>query len=111
MESETLDIQESAQQMSQELLSAKSRQHNISYNKFLDWCNVKKVAGKFAEDIVLAYFEEKAPIWKSSTLWAHVSIIKSSLHMKRNTDIEKYYKVFAFLKRKSEKYKPKNQAS
>lgn len=55
----------------------------------------------------MAYFEEKSKLWKASTLWSNFSMIKASLQIKNNVDISKYYKLIAFLKRKSVGYRPK----
>ncbi|KAJ8913759.1 hypothetical protein NQ315_002439 [Exocentrus adspersus] len=40
-------------------------------------------------------------------IWAHYSMLKTMLNVKRNIDVSKFYKLSAFLKRKSEGYKPK----
>ncbi|KAJ8915486.1 hypothetical protein NQ315_003249 [Exocentrus adspersus] len=49
----------------------------------------------------------KSKTLSSSTLWAHYSMLKTMLNVKRNIDVSKFYKLSAFLKRKSEGYKPK----
>ncbi|KAJ8984395.1 hypothetical protein NQ317_003978 [Molorchus minor] len=36
---------------------------------------------------MLAYFEQNSKIWKSSTLWAHFSMIKAMLKVENNQDI------------------------
>ncbi|KAJ8914670.1 hypothetical protein NQ315_017367 [Exocentrus adspersus] len=55
----------------------------------------------------LCFFAEKSKTLSSSTLWAHYSMLKTMLNVKRNIDVSKFYKLSAFLKRKSEGYKPK----
>ncbi|KAJ8984199.1 hypothetical protein NQ317_011108 [Molorchus minor] len=37
---------------------------------------------------MLAYFEQNSKIWKSSTLWAHFSMIKAMLNVANNQDIK-----------------------
>ncbi|KAJ8911472.1 hypothetical protein NQ315_015239 [Exocentrus adspersus] len=59
------------------------------------------------EDVLLVFFAEKSKTLSSSTLWAHYSMLKTMLNVKRNIDVSKFYKLSAFLKRKSEGYKPK----
>lgn len=44
---------------------------------------------------------------KSSTLWTHYSILKSTLNIKHQIDLPKYSKLKSLLKRKSEGYKGK----
>lgn len=102
------DIEEAASRATLDLLPKKSRQqYDIAYNRFMEWCKLKKVEGKFSETVLLAFFEEKSKLWKSSTLWSNFSMIKAGLHIKNDVDIGKYYKLIAFLKRKSVGYRPK----
>lgn len=102
------DIQEAANRATLDLLPSKSRQqYDIAYNRFMEWCKLKKVEGKFSESVFLAFFMEKSKIWKSSTLWSNFSMIKASLNIKNDVDIGKYYKLIAFLKRTSIGYRPK----
>lgn len=102
------DVEEAANRATLDLLPQKSRQqYDIAYKRLIEWCKMKKVADKFTENILLAYFEEKSKLWKASTLWSNFSMIKASLQIKNNVDISKYYKLIAFLKRKSVGYRPK----
>lgn len=102
------EIEEAATRATLNLLPSKSRQqYNIAYNRFIEWCKSKNVSGKYGENVMLAYFEEKSKVWKSSTLWANFSMIKLMLNIKNNQDISRYYKLIAFLKRKGEGYRPK----
>lgn len=45
--------------------------------------------------------------YKSSTLWTNYSMLKSMLNIKHNVDIDKYPRIRALLKRRSENYEPK----
>lgn len=68
----------------------------------MNWCEEKKVENCLTEQVLLAYFENLSKKYKSSSLWAYYSMI-----MKKNLDISKYIQLIAFLKRKSDGYKPK----
>ncbi|KAK5646365.1 hypothetical protein RI129_004829 [Pyrocoelia pectoralis] len=58
-------------------------------------------------NVLVAYFEEKSKYLKSSTLWSVYSMLKSTLNIKENINIEKYTKLIALLKRKHDGYLPK----
>lgn len=103
-----VDVEESARKATFELLPKKSaQQYDIAYTNFLAWCKLKNVEGNFSESVFLAYLQEKSKIWSSSTLWSKFSMIKSSLLVKNGVDVGKYFKVMAYLKRKSEGYRSK----
>ena len=69
------DLYEAAHRAALDLLSRKSRmQYEIAYNKFVKWCKEKGVSGKYAENLFVAYFEGKAKVWKSLSLWSNYSI-------------------------------------
>ncbi|XP_069701502.1 trichohyalin-like isoform X3 [Periplaneta americana] len=100
--------EEGAGRVTLELLPEKSRkQYDMSYNRFIEWCKIKNIESDYSESVLLAYFEEKSKVWKSSTLWANYSMIKMCLNTKNNKDISKYYELIAFLKRSSVGYRPK----
>ncbi|KAJ8982372.1 hypothetical protein NQ317_006959 [Molorchus minor] len=81
------------------LLPTKSRSlYDIAYNRFKKWCAEKNVQ-VYSENVLLAYFSENAKNYKSSTLWAQYSIVKSCLIIYDNIDISKFPKLIAFLKR------------
>ncbi|KAJ8976728.1 hypothetical protein NQ317_004279 [Molorchus minor] len=48
---------------------------------------------------MLAYLHEKSDEYKSSTVWAQYSMLKSCMIVYDNIDISKYAKLMAFLKR------------
>ncbi|KAJ8985549.1 hypothetical protein NQ317_019933 [Molorchus minor] len=60
---------------------------NSAYKRFVEWCDRNSVAGKYSENVMLAYFEQNSKIWKSSTLWVHFSMIKAMLNVENNQDI------------------------
>lgn len=102
------DIEEAANRATLDLLPRKSRiQYEIAHNKFIKWCENKGVSGKYSENIFLAYFEEKAKVWKSSSLWSHYSMIKAMLRVNNDVDISKHFKLIAYLKRQGEGYQAK----
>lgn len=72
----------------------------------MDWRR-KNNTNSFSEDNILVYFKELSKKYKSSTLWTYYSMIKSTLILKHNVNIEHYGKVRALLKRHSEGYQPK----
>ncbi|KAJ8969359.1 hypothetical protein NQ317_000648, partial [Molorchus minor] len=75
------------------LLPTKSRSlYDIAYNR---------------ENVLLAYFSENAKNYKSSTLWAQYSMVKSCLIIYDNIDISKFPKLIAFLKRTGDGYQAK----
>lgn len=107
-ESESLevDIENEASEALATLLPEKSRfAYELAYNRFEEWRQRKKV--NISEKVMLAYFFEKAKNTKSSTLWSHYSMLKTTIYMKHNIDIRKFCNLLAFLKRKSEGYRPK----
>lgn len=102
------DIDEAAGRATLDLLPRKSRvQYEIAYEKFVKWTEKKGVSGKYTENVFLAYFEEKAKIWKSSSLWSNYSMIKAMLRIHSDVDISKHFKLIAYLKRQGEGYHPK----
>ncbi len=62
---------------------------------------------QYSEKVLLAYFSEMALKIKSSSLWAHYSMIRAVLNLKHNVNIEKYNNLRAFPKKQGEGYKPR----
>lgn len=92
---------------SSDLLPEKSKRlYMNAYNQLKTWCEERKVV-KVTENVLLAYFKEKSEGKKVSTLWANYSMLKSTLAIKENIDISKFFKLVAFLKQKNSSYKPK----
>ncbi|KAJ8976493.1 hypothetical protein NQ317_018437 [Molorchus minor] len=70
-----------------QFLPTKSRSlYDIAYNRFKKWCAEKNVQ-VYSENVLLAYFSENAKNYKSSTLWAQYSMVKSCLIIYDNIDI------------------------
>lgn len=103
------EISEAANAAKLSLLPKKSAKiYENQYKLFLQWCTVNSVKNT-SENVLLAYFSEKAKQFKSSSLWGIYSMLKATLIAKRNVDISKYVKLIAFLKRTREGYKAKNR--
>lgn len=77
-----------------------------AYNLFLEW-KVDQKTKSFSENVLMAYFGDLAKKFKSSTLWSHFSMLRTTLSIYNDIDIAKYLKLKAFLKRQSNGYKPK----
>ncbi|KAJ8984094.1 hypothetical protein NQ317_012750 [Molorchus minor] len=86
---ESEEIVEAANIAISNLLPTKSRSlYDIAYNRFKKWCAEKNVQ-VYSENVLLAYFSENAKNYKSSTLWAQYSMVKSCLII-YNIDISKF---------------------
>ncbi|KAJ8923456.1 hypothetical protein NQ315_002015 [Exocentrus adspersus] len=100
-------VQDAVKEVMDGILPKKSRKiYEAQYDTFVKWCCQRKLEN-VNEDVLLVFFAEKSKTLSSSTLWAHYSMLKTMLNVKRNIDVSKFYKLSAFLKRKSEGYKPK----
>ncbi|KAJ8964693.1 hypothetical protein NQ317_001267, partial [Molorchus minor] len=74
---ESEEIVEAANIAISNLLPTKSRSlYDIAYNRFKKWCAEKNVQ-VYSENVLLAYFSENAKNYKSSTLWAQYSMVKT----------------------------------
>lgn len=101
------ELVEAANAASLDLLPAKSREkYELAYQRFMDFCR-KNNSVSFSENVLMAYVAELAKTMKSSTLWAHYSMLRSTLSIKNNINIAQYHKLRAFLKRQAIGYKPK----
>ncbi|KAJ8984398.1 hypothetical protein NQ317_003981 [Molorchus minor] len=107
LERKSEEIVEAANIAIGNLLPTKSRSlYDIAYNRFKKWCAEKNVQ-VYSENVLLAYFSENAKNYKSSTLWAQYSMVKSCLIIYDNIDISKFPKLIAFLKRTGDGYQAK----
>ncbi|KAJ8978555.1 hypothetical protein NQ317_006116 [Molorchus minor] len=87
---ESEEIVEAANIAISNLLPTMSRSlYDIAYNRFKKWCAEKNVQ-VYSENVLLAYFSENAKNYKSSTLWAQYSMVKSCLIIYDNIDISKF---------------------
>ncbi|KAJ8985577.1 hypothetical protein NQ317_011541 [Molorchus minor] len=74
---ESEEIVEAASIAISNLLPTKSRSlYDKAYNRFKKWCAEKNVQ-VYSENVLLAYFSENAKNYKSSTLWAQYSMVKT----------------------------------
>lgn len=89
------------------VLPEKSRRiYETQYSRFEKWCEEKKIKNMTNENVLLVYFEQLSKIAKPSSLCAWYSMLRNVISTKKNVDISKYTRLNAFLKRKSEGYKP-----
>lgn len=99
------EVAEIAEEVTSNLLPTKSAGvYQASYERFLRWCNGKKIK-IYSENVLIAYFSELQ--MKSSTKWSHYSMIRSLLSVKHGLDISKYLRLRAYLKKENEGYMPK----
>lgn len=104
------EMREIAEQVTDNLLPEKSKNiYMKAYLAFKNWCSTKNVF-IISENVLLAYFQDYANGKKASTLWAHYSMLKSTLSLKENIDISKFFKLVAFLKRQNLHYHPKKSS-
>jgi len=101
------DLQNIAENIKENLLPSKSKhRYEHVYENFIKWKNLNNVL-KISENILLAYFSERSEKFKSSTLWSHYSMLKSTLLIRENIHIEKFTHLTTYLKRQSVNYVPK----
>lgn len=85
-----------AQNTSADLLPDKSKKrYNHTYQNFMAWRAEHKV-NSFSENVILAYFTELSEKFKASTLWAQYSMLKSTINLNNNINIEQYTKLISF---------------
>ncbi|CAH1377358.1 unnamed protein product [Tenebrio molitor] len=101
------DIELAAQSAIDTLIPAKSKErYEIVYKYFEEWMEIKKIR-EVSEKVVLAYFAEQSEKLKPSSLWCRYSMLRMMVSIKIKIGISQYHQVVAFLKRKSEGYRPK----
>jgi len=77
-----------------------------TYSLLKAWCAERNIQ-TISENTMLVYFQEHVKTKKASSLWAIYSMLKSTISLKENIDISKYFKLIAFLKRQNTTYKAK----
>ena len=82
--------------------------NGMVYDNFKTWCKLNNVQ-KSSENVLLAHFSEKSKVYKSSTLWSHFSMLKSTLSAKDNVNIGKYSRLISFWSVKMMGLEVKNQ--
>lgn len=76
------------------------KKYESAYNVFMEW-RAKKGVITFTENDLMQYFEELSLKYKSSSLWATYSMLKTTLNMHHNVVMDNFTKLRLFLKRKS----------
>lgn len=101
-------ISEAAAAAVADLLPSKSKdRYEKEYAQFEEWCRAKNVHDIITEDVLLAFFLEKATAYKSSSLWSIYSMLKSTLIVKKNVNISKFHRLISYLKKQSQGYTAK----
>ncbi|XP_046630008.1 tyrosine recombinase XerC-like [Neodiprion virginianus] len=96
-----LKLREAAENTRDELLPTKSQKmYESTYDAFVKWKRAHKTKVT-SESIVMAYFKELSEKYKSSTLWSMFSMLKATIKIKENTDIDQYHSLKAFMKKTS----------
>ncbi|KAJ8984401.1 hypothetical protein NQ317_003984 [Molorchus minor] len=101
------DVLEAAEMATSELLPMKSRdKYERTYDIFEKWCQEKGVK-TVKEEVLLAYFVKLNKEFSPNTLWAKCSTLKTVLKVKKNMDINLFYKLQSFIKKQNVGFKPK----
>lgn len=101
------ELRQIAEDNLKNLLPTKSQHiYEKEYGYFLNWCNKNNVVN-ITENVMIAYFDEESKVKKASSLWSKYSMLRSCLNIYKRTDISKFSRLLAYLKRLSEGYEPK----
>lgn len=101
------DIVDMARSAISNILPEKSKvKYEAQYKRFMVWCEINKVTN-YTENVLLAYFSSEKEKFKSSTLWSHYSMLRTTLLSSNNVDIKTYPKLISFLKRLNVGYRAK----
>ncbi|RZB38709.1 hypothetical protein BDFB_013314 [Asbolus verrucosus] len=74
-------MREISEKVKENLLPEKSRNlYMKAYVTFTNWCSSKNI-NLVSKDVLLAYFQDYAGDKKASTLWAHYSMLKSTISL------------------------------
>lgn len=84
------------------------KKYKTVYNSFMSWRMQNKI-NSFAEDVLVAYFKELSEKYTPSSLWAHYSMLRSTLGIHHKVMLKNYGKLRTFLKRNAIGYKSKKQ--
>ncbi|KAJ8913430.1 hypothetical protein NQ315_017174 [Exocentrus adspersus] len=83
---ENFELEDAVKEVMDGILPKKSRKiYEAQYDTFVKWCCQRKLEN-VNEDVLLVFFAEKSKTLSSSTLWAHYSMLKTMLNVKRNID-------------------------
>ncbi|KAJ8911847.1 hypothetical protein NQ315_003325 [Exocentrus adspersus] len=84
---ENFELEDAVKEVMDGILPKKSRKiYEAQYDTFVKWCCQRKLEN-VNEDVLLVFFAEKSKTLSSSTLWAHYSMLKTMLNVKRNIDV------------------------
>lgn len=95
----------------EQILPPKSRQKYIkTYDDFMAWKSGKQVKS-FVESIFILYFDELSKKLQPSTLWSVYSMLKTTVRLKHDIDIESYMNLTSLLRRLTRKTKKSKDLS
>ncbi|EFN70780.1 hypothetical protein EAG_00488 [Camponotus floridanus] len=101
------EIAQIAKNTIQSLLPQKSKvKYTTAYNNFIDWTITKNIKS-FSENTMLAYFTQLSQMYKPSSVWATYSMLKATLNINNDINIQNYTKLTSFMKQLSKGYQPK----
>lgn len=107
---ESRDFDAESQMITNNLLPEKScARYNLAYEDFIKW-RVNNKTKSLDESVFLVYFDELSKKYKPSTLWSIWSMLRSTMMLRQNVNINDYAKLKSFLKNKTKGYKPKKAA-
>lgn len=102
------DIENEAHNVITDLVpSTSKKKYEDAFDRYEKWCSEKNVKHITSEKVLLVYFKEMSETQKPTSLWCYYSMLRTIISIKKNVDIKKYFNLIAFLKRKSEGYKPR----
>lgn len=100
-------IREMAENVTASLLPSKSKgSYKSAYKTYLEWKQFKRT-NLSSESILLAFFDEMAKKYKSTTLWTLYSKLKATININEKVDISNYNTLTAFMKKKSRGFSSK----
>ncbi|XP_044744385.1 uncharacterized protein LOC123306444 [Coccinella septempunctata] len=92
------------------LPEASRKSYLCVYENFIQW-KMARNTESLSESVLLVYFTELASKYKPSTLWTTYSMLRSTIHLNHGINIERYFKLRAFLKSKSKGFRPKKAST
>lgn len=95
-----INIVECLRQSTKFKIIINNRRYDRAYRSFKEWCQSKNA--DIAETLLLTFMEKSETLKSRVSLWSEYSVIKSNLSIEENTDVSKYLKLRAFLKRKND---------
>lgn len=101
------DFNAEGEEISENLLPKKSsKRYHQAYLIFNDWMSTN-LAKEPSENVLLVYFEEISMKYKPSTLWSIWSMLKKTLGLRQQIDLDSYKRVKSLLQIKTRGYKKK----